>query len=169
MIQLAIVTAPINDLSRARDSGSKQTCDELNKLFRLAGELALHINNNMHSPALRILEKELGDKAIHPLILVDDLVKLCAAAMRGQEAMPQTPKPARRGRHKNQGALHLARMSASAYEMVTGKKPTITTDPVTSERRGPFIEFVRAIFDAAEKPADPTYYAQEAIRQGNRR
>lgn len=164
MIQSGIVFGPGNDLPRARDATANQTAEDFRKFIELSRKLAVHINS-MHSPALRAIEGAADGNSPHPLILADDLLRLCVTASKAQQELSPISLVRTAGRHENRAALDLAHMSSWAYEYITGERGTITTDPVTSERRGAFVQFVRAIFTATHREEDPVYYAQKALRQ----
>jgi hypothetical protein len=161
MIQAGMAFGRINDLPRARDAGTRQTERELRDLIKRAVNLARHISD-MHSPALRAIEAQ--SPKMEPLSLVDLLGSLVGAAESAIDRLPTDAAPVRKGRYENRTALDLAGAALGAYEWYTGKRATITTHPVTSKRSGKFLDFVSAVFSAAQVDADPVHFAKEVIR-----
>jgi hypothetical protein len=158
MIQAGIEFGPINDLPRAQDAGTRQTEQELRDLIEHAVRLGHHILD-MHSPALRAVEAR--SPKVEPLNLVDLLRSLAKAAESAINQPTTDAAPVLRGRRSNRKASDLADVARDAYEYYTGKRATITTDPITYKRSGEFLDFLSAVFDVAGVDADPVHYARK--------
>lgn len=51
---------------------------------------------------------------------------------------------------------------ATVFYELTGKRPTVRTEPLSGEAYGPFLDFVRAAFNACEITASPETWARRA-------
>lgn len=51
---------------------------------------------------------------------------------------------------------------AGVFYEVTGERPTVRTDPLSGEAYGPFLDFVKAAFNACEITASPETWARRA-------
>lgn len=135
----------INELPRARRGGTRRAAEEVKKLARLAAALGVHILS-MHREALAAYEAQRG--APHPLGLLDDLRKMVEASDAAYAHVTSSElRPAPRGAPKKHGVASLTKRAAEVYGRLTGKSPTITIDPKNNRARGPFLLFVRDLFD----------------------
>nr|WP_309502352.1 hypothetical protein [uncultured Roseovarius sp.] len=129
-----------NALKRNLPASQSASDKELRKLNDLCGKLADHIED-MHAPAITALANE----GILAISMAEDLRKMMEGARYafgacvGQEA---------RGRKPEIAAAQISEIAGSMYEYITGKRPTITTDPYTGKVSGVWPDFLQAVFEA---------------------
>lgn len=68
-------------------------------------------------------------------------------------------------RRRNEHAQNVATAAAQEFEYVTGRKPTITVDPITGAARGDFINFIKELFNILRIKASPEHYARLALKE----
>ena len=77
------------------------------------------------------------------------------------------------GRPSGKPAATHARFTARAvyavFEKITGKKPSVTTNPYTygSPASGPFLELVKDVFEALSIEASPEVWARAVCKENN--
>jgi hypothetical protein len=59
----------------------------------------------------------------------------------------------------------VARIGAGVYEVLTGTKAGVSTNFRTGERGGPFVRFLRDVFDALEIDGSPESQAKTAVKR----
>jgi hypothetical protein len=145
MLALDFCLMSMNELPRARRGGTRKAAKEVKKLATLAAALGMHILS-MHRESLAAYEAQPG--APHPLTLLDDLRKMVEASDAACAHVTSSElHPAPRGAPKKHGVASLTEMAAEVYARLTGKSPTIIIDPKDNKARGPFLSFVRDLFD----------------------
>ena len=129
------------ELPRNRPASQKASEAELEKLVSLAERLTDHIEA-MHRPAVAALVAEGAD----PLRLAADLQRLRHDPLASLSGIDVNAPAARRPPkiEAREVAIHAARL----FECITGRPPTYTTDPATSERRGAWPGFLGEVFAA---------------------
>lgn len=143
IIHFIAMLSGFSNLPRARTSGGTVARGELKKLVGLSHKLGMHILG-MHRDALGAIEREIGE-APPPLIMVDDLRKIIAAAERAYAALDESPAP--RGRRGDRQAREVTIATAGAYRRLTGKEPAPGFNPY-NERRSAFEMVLGGVFDA---------------------
>src|SRR5262245_23114915 len=73
-----------------------------------------------------------------------DLLKICADIYRRAKIKPD--KTCSKGPPGKNQARRTAEAAALAFWRLTGKRPTVTTNPVTNKRGGLFLKFLREVF-----------------------
>ena len=145
MLALDFRLMSINELPRARRGGTRKAAKEVKKLATLAAALGMHILS-MHRESLAGYEAQPG--VPHPLTLLDDLRKMVEASDAAYAHVTSSElRLAPRGAPKKHGVASLTEMAAEVYARLTGKSPTIIIDPKNNKARGPFLLFVRDLFD----------------------
>lgn len=127
-------------LSRNIPASQSASDKELRDLHKLCGKLADHIEG-MHAPAITALSNEgfLAIPMAEKLREMMDGARYAFGACEGQEI---------RGRKPEVEASQVSEIAGSLYQHVTGKRPTITTDPATGGVSGVWPDFLQRIFDA---------------------
>jgi hypothetical protein len=69
-----------------------------------------------------------------------------------------------RGQPKKDGPRMLAKHCGMIFKVVSGKKPTVTTDPISFIDSGPFLAFVVDVFQQFEISASPQAAARETVK-----
>lgn len=113
---------------------------ELRKLHDLCSKVVDHIEE-MHSPAVTALANEgfVVATTVEELRKLMEGARYAFGACEGQET---------KGRKRDIEASQISEIAGSMFEYVTGRRPTITTDPHTGEVSGDWPQFLRAVFDA---------------------
>lgn len=124
---------------------SKATCErELRNVAEKALSLAEAIEG-LHEPTIIAL----ADQHMHCSVRINLPPVLRQLADQAEHAtVANQPPQAGRGARVRAPALMIARTAGRLYREITDKPPTFTTDPMTSERRGLWPTFLRAVFSA---------------------
>lgn len=124
-----------------RPASQKASDDELRKLADLCEKLALHIDQ-MHEPAITALAHE-GFSALAFAEKLRDLKEVSRFAfgcVEGEEV---------RGRKPEIEAAQISEVAGHVYQHITGKIPTLTTDPLTGSVSGVWPSFLREVFQVS--------------------
>jgi hypothetical protein len=160
MLELAFYLMSINELPRARRGGTRRAAKDVKKLAKLAAALGMHILS-MRRESLAAYEAQPG--APHPLALLDDLREIVEASDAAY-AHVTSSGPAPRGAPKKHGVASLTESAAEVYARLTGKSPTIIIDPKHNKAGGPFLSFVRDLFDALGLADSTEAQARAAVK-----
>jgi hypothetical protein len=142
-----------------KPSSQRRIKADLDRLAQLASELRGHIATGMCHEATTLVDLRLQE-CLMPLSTVAEAARAASAGVKIDDGGRGAP-------HKL-GAYGFAVVAADTYEQYTGARPTITTS-LTGERRGRFVSFVRAIFDAAGIKANAANFAKWAARDSAER
>ncbi len=140
--------------------GRTRTKKELEKLAKLAAELAGHIDT-LHQPAILALA-DMGLWRAR-LELPASLRAIANLAPRADLSMvPESPSG---GKPANKRAHAVATMLAYYYHLLTGKDPTRRIDAYSDDTKaqGPFVTLVESIFSAIGIHANTEDIARAAI------
>ncbi len=76
-----------------------------------------------------------------------------------------------RGKPPETHAHFTARAVYAVFEKITGKKPSVTTNPYLygNPASGPFLEFVKDVFETLEIKASPETWARKVCKENNTR
>lgn len=127
----------------------------------------IHTAANSLNVAFAYVPGEFWDR-VHPDILglildlgmeADDFLQRKGAYSKRQDE-PQR----RQGRPHNIVAREVARAVCEVYRVLSGKRPTMTVDPISAEARGIVLDLLREIFEAFEIEASPEAALKQAIR-----
>jgi hypothetical protein len=171
--RLATFIQPLADLSPASAipskfrKTSKATCiKELTELQACAAKL-IKCLDALHEPAIVALadhgfcnERRVVSQLARQLVNAAD-----SAAKSGEDVPPD--KREGRGRPRKPQPLVVARMLAHNYRTLTGKRPTIRThagNDKEGQAYGPYLELVKAVFEAIGIDANAESMAKTAIR-----
>ena len=182
----------VHDLPRLQEVSSETAATELEALATLVGKLRTHIAS-MHRTSLRAIEGMINGLEIvtdgpvpqefHPLdfaehLLFPEVLYLQAKNLIDTAPPTQLPGanrvietygaggyPPKRGHPAKHHARLTAEMAARVYWDLTGKRPTITTNPNTNKRGGRFLAFLREVFDAMGIDASAEAQAVAIVRQ----
>jgi len=165
-----------HDLPPKRETSVESAEDELDTLVKLIRKLRVHIEG-MHRTSLRAIEteldtvqKETGERTpeeAYPNRLAEALSKLEDVYRGARERIGVAPPdgyPPKGPPGKNQ-AKQTAIAAAEAYRSLTGKEPTFTTNPDTNKPGGPFLRFLREVFDALGIEARAEGYARRVVSE----
>lgn len=142
---------------------------ELRKLVELSKKLANHIEE-MHAPAITVmLDKdfrfrflaEIRSTAANAEYSLKNLDQLLSSLV-----PPEMLKADKGGRRENSRAKATSEILAYFYIKLTGKRPTLTNDPIheTSKPKGPFFNLVEEVFKILEIEEKPEHYADLATK-----
>ena len=173
----------LHDQPWLRETSAKTAQAEINTLLNLVDKLRLHILG-MHRTSLTAVEAHSALFAeldtIGSDVLVDefsfdglDLFGLLGMLDRvgtlyRRAKVKGGGYPSKGPPRKNQARL-IALNAAQDYRRLTGKEPTITTNPNTNERGGQFLKFLREVFEALDIDASADVQAVAAVRELKRR
>lgn len=133
----------------------KQRRAELSKLAALAADLSHHLKQ-MHGSSLFPVEREfpsVGNEFVANLDALNSIADRAAAEVPAQKVSGGRPvKMAGRG---------LAASLCAVFESYTGRRATITND--NNRKTGQFVQFVKAILDAAEIKEHAANLADEVV------
>jgi hypothetical protein len=135
---------------------------DLLKLHDLCGKLVDHIEA-MHDPAISALANE-GFLAIPMAARLREIREVA------REAFNECEGKEVRGRRPEIEAPHVSEIAGEIYQHITGRRPTFTSDPVTSEISGIWPDFLRSVFIALHieaSVASQARAASEKMRPGN--
>lgn len=138
------------EMPRFRGASHMATDRQLMRLHKLADNLAQHIED-LNGPALRALGAE-GSNAIDFLTRLRDFEENARCAYSEGPAYSEAAD-ASLGRPKKIEAAQVTETAAEIFERVSGRRPTFTTDPATSEVSGDWPRFLGRVFDALYIPA----------------
>jgi hypothetical protein len=114
--------------------------------------------------ALRDGPQKNGRRTTPTLGLMEiNLEALARAALRALEALPEN-EPLVIG-PTAPGALNVTKVCLGAFENLTGRAATVVVDTRNNEAKGPFVLFVRAIFNAYGLKSSPVSMARKAIAE----
>ena len=169
---------------RSKNSGKKKAIKSLLRLHQNLAKAAKDIHNLTReadeelqvqiklADDRRKQNEENGKYAVHDRVFnsIDFQKHLAVMAMLAEfaadklEKRTDIPNP---GRPKKSGALQLTKCCFDVYEKLTGKKPTILTDPmaVGNKASGPFLDFLRSIFVSLEINASPEACARSVSKE----
>ena len=148
-----------NDQPRANPTGTKQAERELLELRKRIKPLVLHIDK-MHRTALDAMEAK-GVRS--GVVLANDLVRAAIAAWRGVKRLRSQPGVKLTGRPGKKRAEAIATATAAIYERLTGRKATIVGK--SGKALGPYLDFLKAVFDACGIDASPEAQARVALKE----
>ena len=77
-----------------------------------------------------------------------NLVQMEKAALRGRERLRSQPAIKVTGRPRMRRAEHIATVAARVFERLTGMPATVSFNPSTSTSYGPFLDFLKDVFEA---------------------
>lgn len=151
------LTEPFH-MPAGRTVSRKTAKAELDKVSKLAKELDDHIQS-LHRNTLEAIDRAAGK---------DDLKALSDAATmvrhdtcpRADQYLDRMPEPARAGPRKDQ-ALAVAMTAAHAYQALTENPVTRAYDESKSEAYGPFLAYLRTVFDVLGIDASPEAQCKE--------
>lgn len=129
------------ELARNRDASFKASEAQLRKLNDLCENLRLHIH-------------KMNRQAVNGLYLEGCAIftlekELAATQEAAHQAFSELTAPERvAGAHSKIEAEQVGLQAGLIYEHVSGRRATYTSDPQTSEVRGPWVEFLDAVFSA---------------------
>ncbi|MCX7565461.1 hypothetical protein OS189_03765 [Sulfitobacter sp. F26169L] len=125
----------------SRPASQKVSDDELRKFADLCENLALHINK-MHEPAISALGLE-GFGALEfseKLIDAKEAARFAFGIVEGKQV---------RGRKPEIEASEISDFAGQMYHHITGKLPTLTTNPLTGNVSGIWYDFLHRVFKVA--------------------
>jgi hypothetical protein len=130
--------------------GDKAAIRELDELASLMAD-SIDCCRNLSSEALRALSEELPGPEIK-FDLGSYPIQSIFAGLREQALLAKAQleaKPVKKGsgRPPNAIARGVTDIALSCYEAMTGKRAGVSTDPWTQQRGGPFLRFLRDVFD----------------------
>ena len=132
--------AKVDAANRNRPASQSATDAEFRKLHDLCEKAADHLEK-IHEPAVSALWRE-GLSAMEMAGQLRAMMEVTRHAFGSAEGRDV------KGRQKDIEARGVAMAAGSAYRAITGKRPTIVVNPDSSkEASGPWIDFVRCIFD----------------------
>ncbi|MBY6203179.1 hypothetical protein KUV65_17555 [Maritalea mobilis] len=70
----------------------------------------------------------------------------------------------KRGRPTNNEARTIAWSCGAAFRDLAGRAPSVTTDPITYEASGPFLDFVAVAFDTFDVNGSVETWARQAVK-----
>jgi len=129
------------ELPRNKTATPDKTEGEIIKLHDLCEKLADHIKG-LHQPAVSALINE----GLSVISLMEDLRRaqeIAEYACGGDEASNGPT-----GRPEKIEATEVTKITAKIYSDISGKRPTFTTDPETSEVSGSWPIVLKLVFDA---------------------
>lgn len=135
-------------------SGHAQAKRELRAIAKHAAALHTALGS-AHEPTIFALA---DNGFLHHEIKADLLIRLARAA---STAEPRTTSAPVKGRPPNAGAAAIATLALGAYRDLTGKIPTLPTDPQTGLRYGPFLNLVTDLFSILKVTANPEAAARK--------
>ena len=147
-----------------RPASAKTTRREIEQTLRKVSALVLALEQ-LHNPASIALKNWVGD----PAKLANDLHSFAAKAARPEMMEMALSLSSRKlGPRGDRMATVIALQCAFSFWAVTGRRPAITVNPVTSAAEGAFIDFLGAVFELYSIDASPegrAKVAKEGIRQ----
>lgn len=152
------------DEPRSRRGGSEAEKRELADLVqakKTLGRLRVQFRS-MHSELISRIEDANAD-ARHPLLLADDIAAIEAHISAHLASMEKSSEEARDSAPQSSAKiapLEIARMCRSAFERLRAEPAKIRNKAGVAY--GPFLDFVRAVFDALNVDSSAEYYARIA-------
>ena len=139
--------------------GRQSTIKELDVLAKKCEGLTECLES-LHGPAIDALaEAGFSDRHL--------LLKLASQAYISTQRADVSNVPESQGKGRPEARLSsgIARILAFNYQELTGNKPTINVDPYSHGHKayGPFLDFVKDVFNALGVRASPEASAREAI------
>ncbi len=143
--------------------GRQRSNRELQRVAELASLLAEALGR-LHEPGVVALADQgvLRHRVIPPL----QAISKAARKAKGRNRGPRKPVT---GRKQRLEVKAIAKLVGRAYRLLTGRKPTISTDWDTGKASGPFIELMTRIFRALRVKGSPEAAAREICRKVKRR
>ena len=138
---------------------TKQAERELLALGKLVSRFRLHVGK-MSMTALDAMDAD--NRAV-----LANLVQMEKAAQRGLERLRSQPAIKVTGRPRMRRADYIATVAARVFERLTGMPATVSFNPGTSTSYGPFLDFLKAVFDACGVAASAEAQAK-AVRRKHR-
>lgn len=131
-----------------RPSTARKCDDDLRKLMELCAKTVAHIEQ-MNRPAVDAYYSEDTSQFGDLWTLKNGLAQAAEVARHG---LGGEKKEASSGQRKIEAA-RVTQMAGQIFEVVSGHRPTFTTDPITNKISGPWVSFLAAVFEALKVEA----------------
>jgi hypothetical protein len=148
--------------------GAKKTQAELKRLSNLAGKFARTMSSaHQETNALLAAALPAGSSLSQYKRVMNEVIQILYKA--NDAAGKLTAKGEKRS---DEFVIEVTRAAAKAFTALTGRKPTVivkhipTDYSVKAQASGPFLTFLKAIFEALGIDASAEYHAQQLIRRG---
>jgi hypothetical protein len=164
-LALASMSGAYREQPNVRLGGASRAKNDLSRFGELCYELGKHIQR-MRLESHEVLKVRLND-AIHPDALFVELSRSIEAARCAYYSLPDDDESAPRGRPEKHHAKEVTKHAAEAYESLTAKPATYTTDWETSEIGGEFVHFLSRLFEVLHINASAKTQAKNFARAKN--